>query len=299
MLKQALSFVAVAKEKSYTQASVLTGISKAQLSRHVQQLENALGLTLLHRTTRRLTLTEEGEEFFEACQSVQEAYQEAIDNLKQHNKSLKGTLRITAPITFGSEKLSPIIKKFNLEYPHIKLIISFSSATEDLIDKHYDLAIRIAPSLPDSDLKVRKLLEFESILCASPDFIKKNKVPKLLNDLQTYPCICSVNRAMKTTAQWPFKIKNKTQFIPINPVIEIDTQRAQIELAKQGIGIARVIKSFIEKELEEKKLIEVLQAFKQPKLIVYLLYPNRTYQSKKVQIFKNFLLNNLDLIRNF
>lgn len=294
MIKQSLSFVAVVQAGSYSAAAKKSGVSKAQLSRHIIQLEESLGIALLYRTTRVLSLTHSGEAYFKSCLAIQEDYNDAVDNLKQTFNSIKGTLRITAPIAFGSEKLTLLFQAFSKLYPNIKLIVSFSSFSENLITDNYDLAIRIASRLPDSDLKVRKLLSFKTLLCASPEFINEQKMTGSIDDLETLPCITSVNRTHNLNLVWPFFVKGELKNLKINSVIEIDGQRSQILLAKTGMGIVRVFNSFVEDEIKRGELIEVYTAFSQPEMHAYLLYPNRKRLPKKIELFKAFLLSNLE-----
>ena len=146
MIQYALSFVTVVKAGGFSNAAKITGLSKSQLSRHVRQLETMLGIQLLYRTTRSLALTESGEQFFLSCREIEESYEEAVDHLKQDFKALRGTLRMTAPISFGSEFLPQLIYQFTQKYPNIKIILSLTSSTENLIEKNFDLSLRIAPS---------------------------------------------------------------------------------------------------------------------------------------------------------
>ena len=296
MIKQALSFVAVVKAGSYSTAAKNISVSKAQLSRHINQLEEFLGIQLLFRTTRTLMLTESGDEFFQSCASIQEDYDDAINNLKQDFQATKGTLRITAPITYGSENLTPLISKFSAQYPNIKPILSLSSSASNLLDDNYDVAIRIASSLPDSDLKVRKIASFDTLLCASKNLLSKHETPLSPDALTTLPCITSVNRSYNTKIHWPFYLKDTLVKIKPNAVIEMDGQRAQVSLAKAGVGIIKVFKSFVEQDLKEKTLIELLPDFKQPKMHAYLLYPNRKILPKKIRLFNDFLFENLHLM---
>ncbi len=296
MIRNALSFVAVVKAGSFSIAAQRSGVSKAQLSRHVSQLEAALGIQLLYRTTRSLALTESGEEFFQACCAIEESYTEAVDNIKSDFHAMRGTLRMTAPISFGSEFFPKLVNQFTQHYPNINVILSLSSVTEDLIGTNYDLAIRVASSLPDSNLRMRTIMEFDMVLCASPQYFVNQKPPTKPEELKNYRCISSINRNREIQKiQWPFILQDKIVKHAPNSVIEIDSLRAQIELVMLGAGIGRVPKFFIEKELQTGKLIEVLPKIKQPKSYVYLLYPNRKNLPKKTQVFMDFIKETMDV----
>ncbi len=282
MIYNALSFVAVIKAGNFSKAAKALRVSKAQLSRHVSQLETSLGVKLLHRTTRSIHLTESGEQFYLSCRDLEETYEEAVNSLKNDFHAMRGTLRITAPISFGSEFLPSLIHAFTQQYPDTKIILSLSSTTEDLIESKFDLAFRIAPVLPDSTLHMRTIMELEMILCASPAFFENQPKPKVLDDLKNFRCITSVSREIETTKiYWPCSLNNKKFKFAPNSVIEVDSLRAQIRLLLLGAGIGRVPKIFVEDELKEKRLINVLPNIEQPSNYVYLLYQNKKVLPKK------------------
>src|SRR3990167_1091409 len=154
MINYALSFVAVVKAGNFSVAAKNIGVSKAQLSRHVSRLEKLLGVQLLYRTTRSLALTEQGKQFYTSCQGIDEQYNEAVNTLKRDFSGMQGTLKVTAPIDFGIEFLPPIIHQFIKNNPNMNISLSLSNKNEDLLEKNYDLAIRIANKLPDSNLLI-------------------------------------------------------------------------------------------------------------------------------------------------
>ncbi|KTC92857.1 MULTISPECIES: LysR family transcriptional regulator [Legionella] len=290
VIHNALSFVAVVKAGGFSNAAKIIGISKAQLSRHVSQLETSLGIQLLYRTTRSIALTESGKEFFLNCSDIEESYNEAVDQLKQDFYALRGTLRITAPISFGSEFLPKLIYQFNQKYPNIKIILSLTSSTEDLIEKNFDLAIRVAQSLPDSNFRMRTLMTLQMVLCAAPSYLKNHITPNKLEDLENHKCITSINRDIGLSKiHWPFYKKGKIIKFAPNSITEVDSLRAQIHLILLGAGIGRVPYIFVKKEIEQGRLIHLLPAIEQPKSYVYLLFTNRKNLPKKIQIFIDFI----------
>ncbi len=290
MIEYALSFVSVVKAGGFSAAAKNTGISKGCLSRHVSQLETLLGISLLHRTTRSVLLTEDGKRFFEACQSIEEDYQEAINNITQNFKGMEGTLRITAPIDFGIQFLPSVVDEFSKQYPKMNVMISLSNVNEMIIENNYDLAIRIANQLPDSNLRMNTLFSFKRLFCASPFYLKKNKNPTTLEALQEHRCITSVNRNVNTIKpQWQFYINKKMVNYPLNHYIEVDSLFAQKDLINRGCGIGRLPNYFIQKELESGELIEILSHIEKPNSYVYLLYPDGAGIPQKTRIFIDFL----------
>lgn len=285
-----LSFSNVVKAGSFSNAAKKSGTSKAQLSRHVSALENLLGIQLLHRTTRSITLTEHGQQFLAACEGLEEGYFEAINDLKQDFKSLRGTLKITAPIDFGIQFLPSIIHEFSKQHPAMNAVLSLSNMNENLIEQNYDVAIRIANKLPDSNLRMYTMLEFKRIICVSPHYLKNNPTPNDLNDLKKHNCITSVNRNINIIyPQWQFQVGKKILNLKLEKFIEVDSLFAQLELIKLGAGIGRLPDYFIKNELKKGKLIELFPHTEKPTTYVYLLYPNTRILPKKTRAFIDFI----------
>lgn len=290
MINYALSFVAVVKAGGFSIAAKNIGVSKAQLSRHVARLEELLGIRLLYRTTRSLQLTEQGKQFYASCQGIEEQYSEAVNTLKHDFGAIQGTLKISAPIDFGIEFLPPIIHKFVKKYTNMNVIISLSNENEDLLEKNYDLVIRIANQLPDSNLRMRTIMEFKRLICASPNYLKNKKQPKNPAELKKHRCITSLNRNVNTLKpQWQFYEKNQTVNYSLDKVIEVDSLLAQLELIHLGAGIGRMPNYFIRKELKTGKLIELFPKIEKPSSYVYLLYPDTPILPKKTQLFIDFI----------
>jgi DNA-binding transcriptional LysR family regulator len=290
MIHLALSFVAVVNAGSFSKAAKTIGVSKAQLSRHVNQLETALGIQLLYRTTRSIALTESGEQFFLNCRDIEERYEEAIDQLKQEFHAIKGTLTITAPISYGSEYLPELIYQFTQHYPNIKIILSLTNTAEDLVEKNFDLSIRIAPYLSDSNLRMRIISTLEMILCASPSYLEKHGTPTTLKELKNHRCVSGINRDMRfSTNPWPVYNKNKKILFVPNSYIEVDGFRAQTNLVTLGAGIGRLPSLFVDHELKSGLLKQVLPTISHPPYYVYLLYTNRKNTPKKLQLFLEFI----------
>lgn len=287
VIQQILSFIVVVKAKSFTLAAEKQGCSKALLSRHVAQLEEYLGETLLYRNTRSLSLTEAGEHFFQQALLVEESYLKALNTL---NKEACGTLRITTSISLGSELFPPIIHGFSETYPNIKLVLSLSSLPEDIIVNRFDLSLRVAHQLPDSNLRVKPLQRLEMLLCASPNYLKKHKAPKDLASLKQHQCITSINRQRsQQSIVWQFIDNNKPIFHNVRSHIEVDSIRAQLELVKLGSGIGRFPKLFVDELIKNDLLVEVLPKENIPALQIFALYPNTQFVPAPTRCFIDYI----------
>lgn len=292
LIYYALSFSNVVKAGGFSNAAKKSGISKAQLSRHVNALESLLGIQLLHRTTRSMALTEQGKQFFKACETLEDNCIEAVNAVKQDFSNMTGTLKITAPIDFGIQFLPPIIDQFTKQHPDMNVIVSLSNVNENLTEQNYDLGIRIANRLPDSNLRMRTIMKFKRLICASPHYFKDKRKPKHPQDLKNYHCITSLNRNMSTIyPHWQFYIDNKVVNYKLEKFIEVDSLFAQLELIKLGSGIGRMPSYFIKKEIQTGQLVELFTRIEKPNTYVYLLYPDMEVLPRKTRVFIDFVKN--------
>lgn len=295
MIEYALSFVAVVNAGTFSAAAKNADVSKACLSRHVSQLETILGIQLLHRTTRSIVLTEAGKRFYDACQVIQENYQEAIHTITHDLHTMEGKLRITAPIDFGTRFLPGIIDEFSRLYPHMNVVLTLSNEKEMLVENNYDIAIRIANQLPDSNLRMSTLFSFKQLLCATPSYLKEHGRPDTIESLREHRCITSVNRNKNViNPQWKFSINKKIVNCVLRHYLEIDSLVAQLDLIKRGAGIGRIPDYLIKGMIKSGELIQVLSSVDTPDFYVYLLYPDTDILPHKTRVLVDFVKKNLD-----
>ena len=182
------SFVAVAETGSFVAAADATGLSKAAVSRHVAELEERLGVRLMQRTTRRLSLTDEGQRFLARCKDLLAAMDEAESELSSRTGSPSGLVRVNAPLTFGTIHLAPLWGRFMARYPQVTLDVTLGDRMVDLVEEGFDLAIRIT-NLPSSALVSRQLATTRMVLCASPNYLAENGTPTQPADLVAHRVI--------------------------------------------------------------------------------------------------------------
>ncbi|MGY8871000.1 MAG: LysR family transcriptional regulator, partial [Pseudomonadales bacterium] len=170
------AFVAVVEAESFTQAAIRMRLSKALVSKYVGALESSLGVRLLNRTTRRMSVTDSGKAYYERCISVLQEIDEIESALRSEHNQPEGTLRINAPMSFSELTLMPIITEFTRLYPDVTIKLELADRFVDLVEEGVDLAIRIG-ALPDSSLVVRKLTDMQMMLCASPNYVANTDIP--------------------------------------------------------------------------------------------------------------------------
>lgn len=280
------TFDAVVDAGSFVKAAETLGMSKAAVSRHVGDLETRLGVRLLHRTTRRLSLTGEGQVFYARSKELLAGVDEAEAEITSRSGAASGLLRINAPVTFGIRHLAPLWGVFRDRYPKVKLDVTLADRVVDLIEEGYDVAIRIA-TLPSSTLISKRLASTRMVLCASPEYIKERGAPQHPTELAAHAVISY--SYWSTRDEWHFDgpqgpISVKTQ--PCMHTNSGDTCRAAA-LAHQGIILQPTF--LVGDDLAAGTLIKLMPAFRSIELGIYAIYPTRKHVSPKVRALVDFL----------
>ena len=276
------AFVKIADKGSLSAAAKALAISPAMVGKHLHALEEHLGEVLIHRTTRRQNLTDFGQQYYSRCVEIlgMVADAEALSS-NTHNKPPSGKLAITAPLSFGSEALIPALHRFSQQYPEIDIYLSLNDRNVDLIADEIDVAIRIG-KLPDSGLISRPLCQYTMVVCASPDYLKRYGKPSEPNELLQHRCI-----EFKTTsvAPWKFYHQDKTHRIKVKSYLHVDNGRALRKAALEGMGIIMQPQILLKEDIENKKLIPLLEQYKLPAREVHLLYLRNRNLPPKVRFF--------------
>jgi len=280
------TFCAVVEAGSFIRAAEALEFSKAAVSRHVAELESRLGARLLHRTTRRLSLTEEGEVFYARCKELLAGIEEAEAELSSRSGAARGLLRVNAPFTFGVSHLAPLWGAFRDLHPQVRLDITLSDRVVDLVEEGYDVAIRIA-RLPSSSLVSKRLASTRMVLCASPKYLKAHGVPKHPVDLAKHAVIAY--RYWSTGDDWQFdgpegRVSAKTD--PCMHTNSGDTCRA-MALAHQGVILQPTF--LIGQDLKAGTLVELMPEYRSIELGIYAVYPTRKHVAPKVRALVDFL----------
>ena len=280
------TFNAVVDAGSFVKAAEALNLPKAAMSRYVADLEARLGVRLLHRTTRRLSLTEEGEIFYMRCKEVLAGLDEAESEITSRNTAASGLLSINAPVTFGVLHLAPLWGEFLDLHPKVTLEVALIDRVVDLVEEGYDLAIRIA-SLPSSSLISRRLTSTRLILCASPEYLKKKGVPMHPADLAGHSVISYSYLA--TRDEWFFEGSQGALSVKTHPSMRTnsgETCRAAA-LAHQGIVLQPDF--LIGDDLATGRLVELMPEYRSIELGIYAVYPTRKHVPPKVRAVIDFL----------
>lgn len=280
------TFHAVVDAGSFVKAADALAMSKAAVSRYVVDMETRLGVRLLHRTTRRLSLTDEGQIFYVRSKELLAELAEAEDEITSRSDAASGLLRINAPFTFGVLHLAPLWGAFRAQHPKVQLDVTLADRQVDLVEEGYDVAIRIA-KLQDSTLVSKRLASTRMVLCASPQYLALHGRPQHPSELAQHAVIAY--RYWSTKDEWHFQGPLGPVSVKTNPCIHTnngDTCRAAA-LASQGIILQPSF--LVGDDLAAGNLLELMPEFRSLELGIYAVYPTRKHVSPKVRALLDFL----------
>jgi DNA-binding transcriptional LysR family regulator len=280
------TFAAVVDAGSFVKAADVLGLPKAAMSRYVGDLEARLGVRLLHRTTRRLSLTDEGQVFYARSKELLAGVDEAEAEITSRSGAASGLLRVNAPVTFGIRHLAPLWGQFRDRYPQVSLDVTLADRVVDLVEEGYDLAIRIA-TLPSSTLVSKRLASTRMVLCASPQYLLARGVPQQPADLAAHAVIAY--SYWSTGDEWHFDGPDGPVSVKIKPCMHTnsgDTCRAAA-LAHQGIILQPTF--LVGDDLAAGTLVELMPEFRSIEIGIYAVYPTRKHVAPKVRALVDFL----------
>ena len=280
------TFNAVVDAGSFVKAAEALDMSKAAVSRHVVEIETRLGVRLLHRTTRRLSLTDEGQVFYARSKELLAELEEAEAEVTSRSEAATGLLRINAPFTFGILHLAPLWGEFKSQHPRVTLDITLSDRVVDLVEEGYDLAIRIA-KLDNSTLISKRLASTRMVLCASPQYLQQHGVPQHPGELAQHAVIAYSYWSARD--EWPFEGPQGPVSVKTRPCISTnngDTCRAAA-LAHQGVILQPSF--LVSQDLAAGTLVELMPNYRSIELGIYAVYPTRKHVPAKVRSLIDFL----------
>tara|TARA_B110000211_G_C13993419_1_gene515091 strand:- start:38 stop:898 length:861 start_codon:yes stop_codon:yes gene_type:complete len=275
-------FTAVAESGNFTQAAKKLLISTAQVSRQVSELEQRLNTKLFYRTTRKVTLTEEGQLFYQQCRSILDGLEVAERSLTNLQSTPQGKIRISAPVTYGERHIIPLINQFLLQYPQVEIEVQLSNQRIDLIEEGFDLAIRLG-QLNDSSLIAKRISSRQHFLCASPSYIEQHGKPETINDLKQHNCL------LGSADFWLFADKK----VRISGNLRCNSGLGLVDAALKGIGIVQLPEYYIAEHINNGELITLLEQQQRAEEGIWALYPQNKYLASKVKLLINFLQENL------
>ncbi len=283
-------FSAVVDASSFVAAADNLGMSKAAVSRYVSELEQRLGVRLMHRTTRKLSLTPEGEVFLARCRDILASIESSEAEISTRSVTASGLLKVSVPVSFGIRHLAPLWSEFLSDHPQVTLDVQLADRVIDLVDEGFDLAVRIA-RLPDSSLISRQLASTRLVLCAAPSYLKRRGTPAHPSELAQHDVLGYSLMAMGD--QWQFTGPEGPVSVKVRPRMWTNNGDSCVAAALQGSGIQLQPTFLIDDELASGQLVEILPQFRSVELGIYAVYPSRKFVLPKVRAMVEFLANEL------
>ncbi|HEX7815216.1 LysR family transcriptional regulator [Dyella sp.] len=277
-------FVDVIDAGSFTGAAEKVGLSKQYLSKRIMALESRLGVRLLTRSTRHLRLTDLGRAYEEQARGILQDVDGLEQRISGSNRTPRGRLRVTAPMSFGTMHLSPVLPKFLLAYPQVSLELDLNDRTVDLIGEGYDLAIRIG-SLPDSSLVARVIAPSEIVTCCSPDYLARRGAPQTPAQLGDHACLLYGHGRH---VEWQFGGVAPCR-VPVIGCLRANNGELVRDAAIGGLGIAYLPMFIAGEAIEAGKLVTILDDYRPVGAAIHAVYPQHRQASLLLQIFVDFL----------
>jgi len=284
-LESMTAFVAVARAGGFSAASRALGIPLATISRRVGELESALGVRLLRRSTRQVVVTEAGQRFFAACQRALEDLRDAEEAVSNEDRTPRGELTITAPIAFGRLHLQPVALEFLAAQPQINLRLQLVDRIVNIADEHIDAALRIA-HLPDSRLIARTLGSIRVVVCASPAYLKARGAPQRPEDLMQHDCIAWSILGPRDT--WWFQDSGREQQYPIRTRLATTLAESAVDAATAGLGLVQTTSYQASQAIGDGRLVIVLRRFECAVTPVSLVYARDRLLPLRLRAFVDF-----------
>jgi DNA-binding transcriptional LysR family regulator len=282
-------FVAVVENRGFTAAARTLGISKSAVSKRINQLEKHLGVRLFHRTTRKLSLTEAGERYFEHAAQALTAAGHAEDAVTELQGEPQGKLRISSPMSFGRLHVAPLIPKLMKRYPKLQIDLLMDDRKVDLVAAGIDVAIRSGSgNLPDSALIARKLAPLRQVLCASPEYIDLHGLPGTPAELTEHNCI--LFSLSSDVNEWTLVGDNEPEIVSVSGNYRVNNSEALLEALREGIGIGRLPTFVAGPDLKTGRLVKLFESHHIPDHTFYAVFPERKYLPAKVRAFLDFAI---------
>ena len=287
-------FTRVAERESFGQAADELDISRAAASGHVAALEKHLGVRLLNRTTRRVSLTSEGEDYLRRCRRILEEIEDAEETLRGARSRPQGLLRVDVPVAFGRYLLLPALPEFTRRYPAIDLDVRLNDRVVDLVAERVDVALRVG-NLQQSGLVARRVAQIAVVTCASPTYLADHGEPSTPDDLRQHRLLATTPSG-GGTPDWSYPAPYTSRRLKLHFAMQFNAAEAPVIAAAAGLGITRTVDLLVADYVARGELRLILNDFVVPGPPMSLVYPSAGHQTPKVRVFSDFAA---DLMRRY
>ncbi|UJF17768.1 LysR substrate-binding domain-containing protein [Vibrio sp. SS-MA-C1-2] len=279
-------FVYVAERDSFTEAARALSISTAQVSRQISALEKRLNIKLFYRTTRKVSLTEEGQIYYQHARELLDGLESAEMAMTNLQQSPQGKIKLTVPVSYGERYILPLINNFMRLYPDIEIMVQLTNKKVDLHENNLDLAIRLG-HLESSSMMAKQIGKRTLSICASPQYLDKYDEPTHPSQLKDHQCL------LGTYPFWRCRIAKKEQKLKVSGRLSCSSGIALLDAAKKGLGIVQLPNYYLEQAVLDGELKRILQDFKSQDEGIWALYPQNRHLSFKVKLLMDYLSDHL------
>ncbi len=286
------AFRAVAETGSFAAAARRLNLANSVVSKRIGDLEDYLGTQLFVRTTRKVMLTDSGHGYLEQAARFLDDLDEMEASLRFQSREPVGTIKLTAPLSFGLQTLAPALKTYLEKYPQVSIRTHLSDKRVDLVAEGFDLAIRIG-ALDDMNLIARKLCNSRRVVCATPAYFKKHGTPQKPSDLKLHDCLGYLNLAEGKA--WPFIVNGKKTWQPVSGNFMSDNGDLLHQAALSGCGIALLPSFIVSQSLATRKLVTALEEYEEKDFDIYAVYQRTRHLSQKIRTLIDHLAATLKL----
>lgn len=283
------AFAAVVDSGSFVKAADQLSMSKSAVTAHIGDLERRLAVRLLQRTTRRLSLTDDGAAYLEHCRRVLADIDETIGTLSRGRATPRGRLRVDAVTAFGVQYIMPALPRFTEQYPEVEVILTLNDQVVDLIAENVDVAIRVG-HLQDASFVARRVYETPHVICAAPSYLERFGMPESPDDLVRHQCLGMYLMTAARVAPWIFERDGERREWMPNSRITVSSTEALIPAMIAGTGIGYLVEGLLGRPLAARELIPILTDWvRKDKLPVSVVYPHNRHLSAKTRAFVEFV----------
>lgn len=277
------AYCRIVERGSFTRAAEDLGVSAALLSREISRLEASLGIALLSRSTRRMTLTEAGRSYYDEAQAILQAVDSFEDRIRQSSGVVTGHLKVNAPSSFGQVVVAPMLPGFCRQYPDLRVSLTLDDGVLDMVEGGFDLTLRIRSSLKDSTLRARKLGEVRVGIFASPDYLARNGTPAVPDDIRHHQtCGYLLSEHLET---WDLTGPTGSVSVAVDPKVRVGNSFALLDLLAAGMGLG-TLPDFISHPAEKAgQLVRVLPDHELPVRFVWAMLPGGSRQDARIAAF--------------
>ncbi|KAE8754574.1 MULTISPECIES: LysR family transcriptional regulator [Paraburkholderia] len=286
-------FTRVVDTNSFTRAAETLDLPRASVTTIIQNLEAFLGTRLMHRTTRRLSLTPDGAAYYERCVRILADVEETEASFQSGNKKPHGKLRIDMPGSIGRLLVIPSLCEFHTRYPDIDLQLGLTDRPVDLLQEGVDCVVRVG-ALQDSSLVARRIGLFEGVTCAAPSYIERAGMPTSLEDLENHKAVNYFSSRTGRTIDWAFMVDGKEVEVKMKSIVSVNDADAYVTCGLEGFGLFQPALFMVLPHLRSGQLVEVLPELKPLPMPISAVYPHSRHLSPKVRVFVDWIAELFD-----